>query len=94
MIFPTLHLNGTSYDDLYEQADTAYNALYEAVTALRATEPHARDYYVRRHGGSDFVTAQNEYAERFARLSIVLMDMQSLRENIMDQKNAHEVRHR
>jgi hypothetical protein len=92
VILPTLHLNGTSYDELFDKADAACNALYTALMALRATAPNARDYYVQ--GNTAFSTAQNEYSERLARLSIVLMDMQSLRDNLMDQKNAREVRRR
>jgi hypothetical protein len=90
MTFPTLHLNGTSYDELFERADAACNTLYEAVMALRATAPNARDYYIQR--GAAFAAAQQEHSDRVNRVSQALGEMQSLRENLMEQKNAREVR--
>jgi len=92
MTFPTLHLNGTSYDELYEQADKACNALYEAVMALREAAPNARDYYVQ--NSTAFTTAQQEHSDRLNRVSQALGEMHTLRESLMDQKDAREVRRR
>lgn len=44
--FPTIHLNGTSGDELLTGYQAAYDAVDAAVAALAAVEFNARDYYV------------------------------------------------
>lgn len=45
MIFPTIHLNGTSKDHLLEAWEKAHAALTEAIKAMAEASPNARDYY-------------------------------------------------
>ena len=44
IIIPTLHLNGSGFNNLYEQYSVAISALRNARAKLPA--PHGRDYYV------------------------------------------------
>jgi hypothetical protein len=43
---PTVHLNGTSRDELISQLRGAMEAVHAAEKALAQAGPHARDYYV------------------------------------------------
>lgn len=42
---PTIHLNGTSGEELARQVKDAADAVYTAIGALRNAAPNARDYY-------------------------------------------------
>lgn len=42
---PTVHLNGTSKEELVKQLQGAYNAVEIAIEALCHAAPHGRDYY-------------------------------------------------
>lgn len=60
---PTLHLNGTSFDELESQwleVGRAANALREA---LRAASPNARDYYPQEPGAFEVARAAHEKLE-------------------------------
>lgn len=46
MALPTVHLNGTSRDELVSLRLDVVDAIRVAVVALRKAAPHARDYYV------------------------------------------------
>jgi hypothetical protein len=54
MLIPTVHLNGTSGEDLLDQYGSAVEAVREAIDAVCDTGPNARDYYVH---GADAVLA-------------------------------------
>ena len=43
---PTVHSNGTGYQDLWSGYEAAYNAVRDAHQVLRQVEFNARDYYV------------------------------------------------
>ena len=43
---PTVHLNGTGYNDLWNGYEAAYEAVRAAREALGKVEFNARDYYV------------------------------------------------
>lgn len=43
--FPTLHLNGTSKNDLRDEYANAYAAIDKAIGALAAATLNGRDYY-------------------------------------------------
>jgi len=64
MITPTIHLNGTSRDSLLTGYRNAYDAVDDAISALKQTAPHGRDYYVQ---GDNVITAA--VSEHFARLN-------------------------
>lgn len=45
MRIPTVHMNGTSPEDLLEQLVRAHQAVAGALEALDAASPNGRDYY-------------------------------------------------
>jgi hypothetical protein len=49
-MIPTVHLNGTSKDELLDQIVKAAHAIREAQRWLGAAGPNGRDYYVQGEG--------------------------------------------
>lgn len=66
MIFPVLHLNGTSREGLMDPIRDACGAVQEAIGALEDAAPNARDYYPL--GPDAFETARREHGDRVRRL--------------------------
>jgi hypothetical protein len=75
---PTIHLNGTSKDELLEQWSLAYSALYEARTRLAACLPNGRDYYTQ--GPNVVYSALKEHQARLEKITSVMRDVDELRE--------------
>jgi hypothetical protein len=65
-MIPTVHLNGTSREELCLQLQRADDALLAAYEALSATAPHGRDYYPQ--GEDAIVKATAEHRSRLRRL--------------------------
>jgi hypothetical protein len=80
MIFPTIHLNGTSGDDLLSQTTDAMLALFAAINALKVTGPHGRDYYVL--GPRVIDAAMAEHIARIQKLEAVQADLVAIYESI------------
>ena len=76
MIFPTIHLNGTSKRELYLAYFTAHNALQDAIDTLAKSAPHGRDYYPQ--GDSVIYDAAKEHAKRMVTLNNVLRELEEL----------------
>lgn len=70
---PTVHLNGTSKDQLLAQLCDAGDALRSAITALANASPNARDYYPQ--GNSACRLAADQHASRMQRLESVLDEL-------------------
>ena len=66
MIAPRVHLNGTSRGDLLAAIRDARTSIHAALTALKHTAPHGRDYYV--IGPCAYAQARDEYCIRLNRL--------------------------
>tara|TARA_R110000868_G_C10772357_1_gene754803 strand:+ start:156 stop:578 length:423 start_codon:yes stop_codon:yes gene_type:complete len=81
MMFPTIHLNGTSGADLLSQTVDAMLALSDAIKALRAAGPNGRDYYVQQDVTA-FAQAQQQHWDRIAKLEAVLADLVAISESI------------
>lgn len=81
MILPTVHLNGTSRDDLVEQRLGVIRALCDVEKALQAAWPHGRDYYPQ--GPDALNRAQQEWADR---LDVLVV----MREEV--EEEAHQIR--
>jgi len=79
---PTLHLNGSGYDNLNEQYRGALEKLQEARRALPV--PHGRDYYVQEDGAYERARAQFEGQLR--KLEEVEEELSGILLGIMDQK--------
>lgn len=84
MIAPTVHMNGTSADDLIAGYRYAMEAVDAAIDAVKATGPNGRDYYVQ--GPAALEQAQDEHRERIARLGVVYQELLNLAIAVMDQK--------
>lgn len=83
MIVPTVHLNGTSKDELLRQVRDAVKALKPAIDALIEAGPNGRDYYL---AGPDALReAQNEHHLRLSRLRSVREELEGLYEAIEEQ---------
>jgi hypothetical protein len=80
MMKPTVHLNGTSAGDLFEQLSEALSALRAAETKLQSAAPNGRDYYPQ---GPDAIhKAQEEHYARCIKLRDVINDLSELQEHI------------
>lgn len=81
MLPPTIHLNGTSREQLLEQVSETWRKLSVAMDALCQMYPNGRDYYQ----GPDAIkqaTAQHEAMKR--KLREVMQEVQELGEAIAD----------
>lgn len=80
MIIPTIHLNGTSKNELLEAIGDALSALAKAKQALGGTAPNARDYYPQ---GPDAINrAIEEHVERIKRLESIRQELLLLAKGI------------
>jgi len=59
-------MNGTSYQDLWNGYEAAYDAVRAAQDALRQIEFNARDYYVQ--GNEAYSKARDHRTEQFIKL--------------------------
>jgi len=66
---PTIHMNGTSYQDLWNGYEQAYDAVRAAQDAIRQIEFNGRDYYVQ--SAEAFSNARDERIEQYAKLNDV-----------------------
>jgi len=82
MMFPTIHLNGTSGDDLLGQTVDAMLALSDTIKALQAAGPNSRDYYVQPGQQQRFAQAQHQHEDRLAKLEAIQADLVALYESI------------
>ena len=83
MIFPTVHLNGTSGDDLLSQTTDAMLALSTALDALKIMGPHGRNYYVQ--GPRVIDAAMDEHIARIEKLEAVQADLVAISQSIYAQ---------
>jgi hypothetical protein len=79
---PTIHLNGTPADVLFEEVMTARRAVMDAVEKLQRAAPNGRDYYPQ---GDDAIrVAMAEHSNRVGRLMSVLAELNELAEYLAD----------
>ena len=79
---PTVHLNGTSREELLRQVQDAWHAVWQARDALAKISPNARDYYPQ--GMSAFPAAVREHDRRARALLEVQEELSQLAEAIAD----------
>jgi hypothetical protein len=77
---PTVHLNGTSRDDLLEQIALAVHSLHEAGRKLAATCPNGRDYYPQ--GVSAIGRALDQHEARMRKLREIIAELEQIGESI------------
>jgi len=79
---PTVHLNGTSAETLFQQNLAAAGALRAAIAALHAAAPHGRDYYVQHDTeGDSYSKVRKEHDARVERLRSVLAEVEEIAEH-------------
>lgn len=83
IVFPTVHLNGTSKLVLLKGAEDAYNSVDAAIAKLCEASPNARDYYVQ--GPDAFTKAANQHRERLAKLQVVAAELIAIYQNLEEQ---------
>lgn len=86
MIAPTIHINGTSGEELVSQLASAGHALEYALTAVAQAAPNARDYYVK--GDTAFREATTDHVSRLERLRSVSREIVDLLYDVLEQQDA------
>jgi hypothetical protein len=88
MILPTIHMNGTSKNDLLEGWLKMSHALNAAITAMVEEGPNGRDYYTQ--GDGVFYKAQDEQRERIKKIAAVKEEIDTIVEHIADAEGGRE----
>lgn len=83
MQVPTVHLNGTSKDDLLKGLENASYCLTQAYEALKQTAPNGRDYYPQ--GNEALGKATEEHMDRLRRLDAINDEIDELAGEIYSQ---------
>ena len=83
VIKPTIHLNGTSAEELLKNYRAAYNAILNAQAALQQAAPHGRDYYVQ--SGDSIAVAISQHVSRVQRLESVRREIEELAVHVSSQ---------
>ena len=79
MIFPTVHLNGTSQKQLLDDYCDMGHALNAAMEKMIQNGPNGRDYYP-----LGFVQARKEHMDRIAKIHAVKAEIDQIAEYIAD----------
>jgi len=90
MMTPTIHLNGTSAEELLEQYRKVLEALREAHRAMAEAAPHGRDYYVQGTGAPS--RAIHQHVDRLKAITELIEDYERLAESVIVQESAREAR--
>lgn len=80
---PTVHLNGTSRDELLRQHVEAHIALRVALDKMGEASPHARDYYVSNDSGA-FTKARLQHQARCEAIAKVMAELQEIAETLAE----------
>lgn len=81
MMIPTVHLNGTSREQLLEGYVSAITALDTALDKLLQTAPNGRDYYVQ--DGDAWRVANAEHLNRMRALHAVREELSQIAEHLI-----------
>lgn len=88
LMLPALHLNGTGYADLLDDLTECASRISVAMSKMRQSGPHARDYYVQRPGAYQDAIAQHE--DRLKRLEGVLDEFRFMADALCDANDRRE----
>lgn len=87
IVAPCIHLNGTSSDSLTDLLSDAYDALSQAMNALKQCAPNGRDYYT---GNASLDRADIQHRERMEAVSAVMNSIETEMGLIIDGKQVEE----
>lgn len=92
LLAPLIHMNGSSADTLIDGYRAAHSALSAGLDALYACSPNGRDYYPQAKQGcpDPFKQARREHDARIERVRQTLTEIESIVENIQEQKDARK----
>jgi hypothetical protein len=82
VIFPTIHMNGTSSRELLDQLCKAMLAISKAQEALSNAAPNGRDYYPQ--GGEALRMALDQHCARVRKLAEVRKELKAIADHIAD----------
>jgi hypothetical protein len=80
LILPTVHINGTSKAQLFEDLSTALYAVQAAKEAVQAAAPNGRDYYPQ--AGNALQQALAKHAARLHALQTVYDELEAIAEHV------------
>jgi hypothetical protein len=80
MMIPSVHMNGTSREELVAQLCHACDGLLTAIDAVSAACPNPRDYYLQ--GPDAALLAAGEHATRVMTLHRMRDELQAIAEKI------------
>ena len=85
MVTPTVHLNGTSAEELMRLFADAGAAVQTAMKAVEDAGPNGRDYYPQ--GPGMLTVAIGEHVDRIGKLNSVYKDLVALHDAVEAQTN-------
>ena len=77
LIIPTIHLNGTSREELLSQLQAAARATADACLKLADAAPHPRDYYVQ-YDTEAYTKARAQHEARLEKLRQIYNELESI----------------
>lgn len=80
---PTVHLNGTGFEQLLTAATEAREAVENAIAKMVVAAPNARDYYPQ--GDAAYPEARAQYERLVGHLTVVVDELAELAWNIDQQ---------
>jgi len=80
---PTINLNGTRAQDLKDNLRRAHTFIRNAIEAMQAVTPHARDYYVK---PNTYTQAREDHDRRMDHLTTIRDELMALWEGIYNQE--------
>jgi hypothetical protein len=83
MKVPTVHLNGTSKDELMRQLGAAISAVHHAGVLLGEAAPNGRDFYTQ--GAEAINDAKREHEARLTKLHEVWRELTTIADAVSDQ---------
>ena len=90
MIFPTIHLNGTSPESLRDQYLEAASAIRDAMNKAQSVEFNGRDYYPQ--GPEVFSRARTEFTSRIIALRDAMDYFMKVAEHCAEAADEREAR--
>jgi len=85
IVVPSIHMNGSDADTLFEGYAEATGAIRKALKAMEAASPNARDYYVQ--GADAYGQAVKQHVARADKLLEVQKEIFEILESVADARD-------